>query len=120
MKTAEHPQEATLAQRVAGEDLHVDDYVAVLKTTGQFLSCMWDHFDPGSEKIVRVPFIPDDAGTPLKVFAICLPFVYAKRPNDTVATIDLRMTEIVRVDKGIAKAVWKQIKGKVGSAAILP
>ena len=110
MKTSESQLSPSLAQCVAGEDLRVNEYIAVLTTTGEFLSNSWDRCDLPPEAVVRVRFIPAIAGVPLKVFGICLPFVYTKHFNGNVEIIDMRCTQLARLNKECAKEVWKQRK----------
>lgn len=110
MKTSEQTLTPSLAQCVAGEDVNVDEYIAVLSTTGQYLSYAWDRSDLPSDEIVRVRYVPTIAGLPLKVIGICLPFIYARRTNETIEIIDTRMSQIVRLEKDCAKEVWKQMK----------
>lgn len=114
MKTSEQSPAPSLARCVAGEDLSVDEYIAVLSTTGQYLSHDWDRCDLPPEEVVRVRYVPTIAGVPLKIFGICLPFVYARRSNDVIEIIDMRMTQVARLDKDAAREIWKQLKEKPG------
>ena len=43
--------------------------------------------------------IPSTAGYPLRVIAICLPFVYAKTPGGETVTIDTRRTQLVKLHR---------------------
>jgi hypothetical protein len=49
---------------------------------------------------------------PLKVFTICLPFVYAKTATGEVHTLDLRRHQVARLDREAAKEVWSALKPK--------
>lgn len=112
MKTSNQPLQTSLAQSVAGEDLQTDEFIAVLSTTGEYLSHAWDRCDLPPHEVVRVRYVPSIAGLPLKITGICLPFVYTRRSNDIVEIIDLRMTVVARLNTDCAKAVWKQLKEK--------
>lgn len=98
----------------AGEDLRVDDYVTPFGYEWHYPSFLWnasEHTLPPDE-FVRIQGIPCDAGMPLRIVGLCLPFVYAVDPRRTVHTIDLRRTRIVRLDHEMARTVWRQMKGK--------
>jgi hypothetical protein len=104
--------EPTVAASVAGEDVNCGDYVAVLSYVYELPTYLWSScsdFLPADE-IVRLRMIPDDAGVPLKVLAICLPFVYALTSSGEMKTLDLRRQRIARLDRASAKQVWKQLR----------
>lgn len=104
--------ETTVAATVAGEDVSCGDFVALLNVTCEIPSYFWNACDsllPPSE-LVRLRIFPSDAGVPLKVLAVCLPFVYAKTARGETKTIDLRRTQIVRLDRASAKQVWSALK----------
>jgi hypothetical protein len=102
----------TVAASVAGEDVHCGDYVALLSHIYELPTCLWSSgsdYLPADE-IIRLKMIPEDAGVPLKVFAVCLPFVYALTSCGEMKTLDLRRQSIVRLDRSSAKQVWKQLR----------
>lgn len=104
--------EPKAAATVAGEDLARGDYVSFLNETVDLPSFFWDGCGAGlsPHELVRLKLIPCDAGQPLKVIAVCLPFVYAKAPRGETATIDTRRTQLVRLDRRCAKVVWKALR----------
>jgi len=104
----------TTAATVAGEDIACGDYVSSLTEIAAFPSFLWDSCGAvlSPYELVRLQIIPANAGQPLKVIAICLPFVYAKRPNGELATIDTRRIQLVRLNHRCAKAVWKELKSR--------
>ncbi len=110
MNTSNQELVLSVSHCVAGEDLRVGEYIAVLSTMGEFLSHAWDRCDLPPDEVVRVRYVPSMAGIPLKVFGICLPFVYTRQSNGSVAIVDLRMTRVARLDKGCAKEFWKHSK----------
>ncbi len=111
-KTTEKTRQPSLARCVAGEDLELDEYIAVHSTTGEFLSHAWDRSDLSPDQVVRVRYIPSTAGQPVKVVGICLPFVYVQDRNESTEIIDLRMTQVVRIERECAKEIWKLSKAK--------
>ncbi len=104
--------EPTAAATVAGEDLACGDYVALLNQVLEFPSYLWDSAASSlsPHELVRLKTIPAGAGRPLRVIAICLPFVYARTPKGKTATIDTRRTQLVRLDRQCAKVIWKEMR----------
>jgi hypothetical protein len=114
MKTSlTSPCESTLAELVAGEDLQCGDYVATFTQTTELPSYLWDcgDYTLSPQELVRLKYMPCDAGQPLKIIAVCLPFVYAVKPDRSPVTLDLRRTQLVRLDTGCARKAWKALKG---------
>ena len=113
MKTEALSQpELRTAATVAGEDLACGDYVARLSETVDFPSFLWDAcgVSLSPHELVRLRVIPNTAGHPLRVIAVCLPFVYAKTPAGETETIDMRRTRLVRLHRKCAKAIWKELR----------
>ncbi len=110
--TSESLMQPSLAQCVAGEDLQLGEFISMLTTTTEFLSHLWDRCDLtlSPSEVVRVKYIPHRAGTPLKILGICLPFVYVQGANKKVEVLDLRLTQVVRLDRACAKEIWKLTK----------
>lgn len=114
MKTSpERTMQPSLAQSIAGEDLQIGDYIAVLNTTFQLISSQWERCDRSPEEIIRVKYIPSDAGQPRKIVGVCLPFVYVKCANEASEIIDLRLTQLARLDRQCAKEIWKQMTNRI-------
>jgi hypothetical protein len=113
MKTQTVSQlELRVAATIAGEDLACGDYIALLNETIDFPSFLWDACGASlsPHELVRLKVIPGNAGYPLRVIAICLPFVYAKTPSGETATIDTRRTQLVRLHRKCAKVIWKELR----------
>jgi hypothetical protein len=101
----------SLAASVAPEDLKRGDYVAVLNEIIQFPSFLWFDSSLNSDQdIVRTRWIPTESGTPLKVKAICLPFVLVKSPFRVPETIDVRRVQLVRLNDDYARQVRKDLR----------
>ncbi len=106
--------ETTTAATVAGEDLACGDYVSLLTETVELPSFLWNCSDLmlSPHELVRLKVIPSQAGQPLKVMAICLPFVYAKTSAGEMTTLDIRRAQLVRLDRRCAKSIWKQLQSR--------
>jgi hypothetical protein len=97
---------STMAACVAPEDLKRGDRVAILTEVVEFPSFYWFEGSLGErDELVRVRCIPAGSGLPLKVKAICLPFVLVKTPSGDRETVDVRKVQLVRLNKGYAKEV---------------
>lgn len=100
-----------LSAVVAPEDLNCGDFVAALNVVYQFPSFMWDcDSTVPPDEPVNVQFRAPNAGMPLKIKAICLPFIFVKLPNRTTQTMDIRQTQFVRLQTEYAEHVWNELK----------
>lgn len=109
--TTEDPTEISVAARVAGEDIACGDFVAVLNEIVEFPSFLWDccAASPSSDEPVRIAYRASDAGEPKEVIGVCLPFVYVRTHDGSVATIDTRQRQLVRLDADCARTIWKAL-----------
>jgi hypothetical protein len=109
---AEENYVTNVSARVAGEDLQPGDYISILAEIIELPSFLWCCPDSplSPDEPVRIRLIPDEAGQPLKVFAVCLPFVYAKQPAGETATLDTRRQQLVRLDRLTGRTLWKRQK----------
>ena len=99
----------SLAASVAPEDLRCGDFVAVLNEILECPSFFWcDLVGSAPDQLVRLRTCASEGGTPLKIKAICLPFVFLKSPDGFSQTVDVRQVELVRLNKRYAKIVWKE------------
>jgi hypothetical protein len=100
-----------LASCVAPEDLNCGDYVAVLNVIHEFPSFLWccESASIEPDQPVQVKFKDSKSGLPLKIKAICLPFVFVKSPKGVTRTMDVRRTQFVRLNSDYAKVVWKEM-----------
>ena len=103
----------SLAATVAPEDLRCGDYVALLNEIFEFPAflCSDSAFAEHGETI-RIQLQASDAGKPLKVKAICLPFVFVKTASRKRQTIDVRQAQLVRLDRQYGRKVWKKMRRK--------
>ena len=111
MKTETKVQTA-VAARIAGEDIKPGDFVTILNEIIELPSFLWScsGFSLPMDEPVCTRFMPRDAGLPLKVVTVCLPFVYAKRPRGGLATFDTRRQQLVRLDSKSGRVVWKRLR----------
>jgi hypothetical protein len=101
--------ETHVSKSLAAEDLRCGDFVGILSEVVEFPSFWWS-CDPQlipPHEPVRVHCHSNDCGIPLKVKAICLPFVFVKKPCGRHRTLDVRQQRLVRLDPKYARPVWK-------------
>jgi hypothetical protein len=101
--------EGHVSRSLAAEDLEQGDYVGILSEIVEWPSFFW-HCDaqllpPG--ELVRLQCRASEGGTPLKVKAICLPFVFVKSPGGQHRILDVRRHRLVRLTREYAELVWK-------------
>jgi hypothetical protein len=104
--------ETHVAKTVAGDDLRCGDFVTILNETIEFPSFLWggDCQITAMDEPVRMRLRGDCGGIPLKVKAICLPFVFVKLPRGRHATLDMRQCHLVRLNRSYATSVWKRLR----------
>jgi hypothetical protein len=102
-----------VAATVAPEDLRRGDYVAVLSEIVEVPSFFWtEALACAQAEAVRIRRLPTEDRAPLKVKAICLPFVFVKQHTGQFQTLDVRLASLVRLDEEYAKTVWKSLRAK--------
>ena len=100
-----------VSKSLASEDLRCGDFVGVLSEVHEYPSFFWcsdAHLHPPGEP-VRMVCRASDGGTPLKVKAICLPFVFVKTPAGQHRLLDVRQHRLVRLAPEYAEPVWKAL-----------
>jgi hypothetical protein len=111
MKTEETTCDTPIARSLAAEDLKRGDFVSILHETVEYPSFWWGcdpQLWPPSEP-VRMHCRTSDCGLPLKVKAICLPFVFVKKPCGEHRMLDIRQHRLVRLSAAYARHVWKTL-----------
>jgi hypothetical protein len=121
MKTEpQTPTALCVASPLAAEDLRRGDYVSILYEIVEYPSFFWSCdpqlLTPGEPVAIRR--LPSDCGTPLKVKAICLPFVFVKLPSGEHRTLDVRQHRLVRLSRSYARQVCK-VLGKTAACGDL-
>ena len=111
--TRDKTNEAQLAACVAPEDIHCGDYLAILSRIEEYPSFFWccdvNSIEP--HETVRVRYHDSRSGIPMKVKAICLPFVFVELPNKSHLSVDVRMHQFARLQPEYAKTVVKGLRG---------
>lgn len=102
----------SVVARIAGEDLKPGDFVTVLTEMIELPSFLWscDSAATPKDELVRLRYLPREAGEPFKVMVVCLPFVYTQRANGKLTTFDTRKHQLVKLDNMSGKKVWKRMR----------
>jgi hypothetical protein len=97
---------------VAGEDIQPGDFLTLSSELVELPSYLWscESTSITNDEPVRIRYIPSEAGEPLKVIAICLPFVYAKQAKGATRILDIRQHQLVKLDAWVGRKVWKRLK----------
>lgn len=108
----ETSEPATAARTIGPEDLQRGDYVSVLNEIVEVPLCCW--LDPPAnrppEEPIRIRMMACDAGTPLKVQAVCLPFVFVRHADGRTESLDVRRVQLVGINRNYARCVWKEVR----------
>jgi hypothetical protein len=96
----------TLAKALAPEEIGPGDFLAVLHQIYELPSYMWcaDASLQQRDELVRIRMTPTDDAAPLKVCAVCLPFILVREPGGRERTLDIRRQRFARLDKKFARA----------------
>ena len=114
-----------MARALAPEEIRRGDFVAVLYVISEWPSFFWscDAALAPRDELVRICSTPHGESQPLKVRAVCLPFVLAKAPSGEQKTLDVRRCRLARLERRYARTAWKaakrRAKGKHGARSLL-
>ncbi len=95
---------------IGPEDLRRGDFITVTHTTYEFIA---DFCAPAIEREIvptRTTMIPCEAGQPMKVVAVCLPFALVRHTNRALGTLDLRRHRVARLNKGFGRKAFSASK----------
>lgn len=108
----EKPLKLSTSRAVAAEDLRVGDAVAVAYVTLQVLAS--DDPSPGEthNRVLKADVIPYDAGDPLRIVGVCLPFALAENVHKKHVTLDVRRQYLVKLDPAYTRRAFKKLCGK--------
>lgn len=106
----------TLSRRIRSpEDILVGDFVAITHTRYQLLPDNLDVVQGGAEvEPIYLTAMPSESGTPLKVVALCLPFLMTEDASGMRIVVDTRREVLIKVSTAYAKAAKRADKNKKG------
>ncbi len=106
--------EISVSRSLAPEDIRVGTYVAVLHEIYEYiphLACA-DDASWRAPEVQRVRWLPNDESGPMKVKAVCLPFVFVKLPGGGRRMLDVREKLLAEVSEDFARLVFKAERPK--------
>lgn len=102
--------ETSLAKALAPEEIRRGDFVTPLFVVSEWPSWYWDDDDALHPRDELIRSTPCDEATPLKVTAICLPFVLVETPVGEGKTLDVRRLRLARLDQTFARKTWRAFR----------
>jgi hypothetical protein len=102
-----------ISKTVAPEDVSAGDYVMLMHVVWELPSFLWgsDEVMHSREELVRLSFMPPKEDClPLKVEAVCLPFVQVVHPSGHPQMLDLRRVRLAWLTRSFGKHSWKTFK----------
>jgi hypothetical protein len=124
MKTSDSAQKSitTVATRLAPEDLRPGQDVAILAEIFECPTWLWHCEAPGfrPDELVRLQALGRSTGRPLRIKAVCLPFVLVTRSDGKSRTLDIRRVQLVKLDRGYAKLVRKAMRRNSSTSSPSP
>jgi hypothetical protein len=119
MKTSESVASSvtTVATRLAPEDLRPGQDVAILSEVHECPTWLWCSELPGlrADEFVRLQSLGRGSGRPLRIKAVCLPFVLVTRSDGKSRTLDVRRVQLVKLDGAYAKLTRKALRRNVST-----
>lgn len=100
----------TVATLVAPEDLKRGDFVTLFYEICELPTYLWGEMAAEHGPFVRTRNYTENAGLPLRVKGVCLPFVFVSTPTGPCVTLDVRRMQLARLDRRYAKLVWRELQ----------
>jgi hypothetical protein len=108
--TTESEPRLKTARPLAPEDIRPGQFVALLNVTAEYLPWYYleePRFD--TPRPMRLTWLPDDV-EPMRVSAVCLPYVLVRTVQRKHEVLDLRRHKLARVSSRFARAAFKSMK----------
>jgi len=112
----------SVAARLPPEDLRPGQDVAILTEVVECPTWLWCGELPGTrpDELVRLQTVGRGAGRPLRIKAVCLPFVLVTRIDGEARTLDIRRVQLVELDPAYAKLARKALRRKSSGRVLHP
>jgi hypothetical protein len=102
--------ELNVARSLAPEDLEVGQYVAITAVVHEVYLCAQLERGYGPYEPVRLVCTECSDGAPLKVLAVCIPFVLVADGDGQRRPLDIRRHRLARLPKEYARKALKKPK----------
>jgi hypothetical protein len=117
----EMPVNLEAARVISPEDLHVGDYVSILRAAREFpalFTCHESVCDP--ERNYRITWIPTDPHPPYRVSQLCLPFILVKTYDRKPLQLDVRTVQLGRLTPEYGRCVRRVFRRQDQSNRKIP
>jgi hypothetical protein len=111
-------KELQLARRLAPEDINAGDFIAITAVVHEVYLCSRLDREYGPYEPLRLTCTECSDGSPLRVVAVCLPFVLIADGSGQRRALDARRHQFVRLSEDFARKALK--KRKAGDGLGLP
>ena len=93
----------SVARTLAPEDVRAGIDIAVLTETVELIPFCLVESPSGTPPLRRYELLATPIGVPLRVRAVCVPFVLVETPRGKRRTLDLRRTRVAELDEAYAR-----------------
>ncbi len=101
----------SVVRQVRADDVCVGDYVVVMHESYDFVS-MSCFSDTDSMKVERVTVLPNQTKSPVRIEAVCVPFLMVKAVGGKRTMVDMRRVQLAQVSGRFGQAVFAAMQPK--------
>lgn len=110
----EKDNKVRVARQVRPDDICVGSFVAVLCETYEWpeFSCFGGAKEAGSDGVQRVTLVPNETKPPVRIEAVCVPFVFVVDAGGKRQVFDMRRIRLARVSNRFGRSVFAAMSRK--------
>ncbi len=101
----------SVVRQVRADDVCVGDYVVVMHESYDFVS-MACFSDADSTKVERVTVLPNETKPPVRIEAVCVPFLMVKAVGGKRTMVDMRRVQLGQVSSRFGRSVFAALRPK--------
>lgn len=102
-----------ISVRLSPDDVAIGDYITITHMTYELIPPPCGDSWNKTIEPSRVTILHHDAGRPLKVIEVCIPFILTRDANGQHEPVDLRRCRIARLSQKYGKRLFKKQKPAV-------
>ncbi|MFG0260719.1 MAG: hypothetical protein ACF8LK_10250 [Phycisphaerales bacterium JB041] len=92
-----------VVRQVRADDVRVGDYVVVMHESYDFMAC---GFGADNVRVQRVTVLPNSTEAPVRIEAVCVPFLMVRSARGECSMIDMRRVQLATVAGRFGRAVF--------------
>lgn len=110
--------ELQMSRPLGPEDVRAGQYVCVMNILCEHMP-LWCLFEESwkDPEPVRMLMMAPDAGRPLRVVEVCVPFILVEEVDRSLRTLDLRRYRLAAVSERYGEKTFKRLRRQAGSKA---